>query len=525
MAWPRRPRARLGGRDRGAALLVALAFVGAGAFGSSLAAEEAGGGGRVDAMRRGKIAVGEGAVSQDPRVRREAFARALPEFRAVLDEGPSAPPERLAQARTWIRQLRAEQEPNRLLERALEIRVLVVLCPLEGVVRRFNAEKYRALAYKVRDREDPEIARQVRERSYERVRIGTSFGVEDRNHLKGWLDRAVSLVFDWSRGDLALDFRVESISGRVSDLRERRGSGRGLWLLGDPPRGEDGPANADPAQVLEKIERLSPGDADVVLLVPKYERGGEALPRPSANAERRARFAPWDGRTPIAHLAFESRPDGKATDGAALERTFALDVVDRVYEALRQSAVRYRTGGDPQRALESEAVEGAAPWWPPSDETLRIGYRELPVGEELYAEVFGSWISPGMVGDALALPRAFRSAKRVRVDRAAAACVDGDVSSGRRATTESPIVTGPEGLPANVRIRLEPDGDGADGPGEERVLAPAAPGRGGVPIRFALAGPLKIRRVSIEVLEGEEDDETALPRSVDVREVMFFDEP
>ncbi len=490
-----------------------------------------------DPMRRGKVVVGEGAVSPDPRVRREAFARALPEFRAVLDEGPVASPDRLAEARAWIRQLRAESDGNSS-EATSVVRVLVVLCPLEGVIRRFNAEKYRALAYKVRDREDPEVARKVRERSFEDVRIGTNFGIEDRNHLKAQVERAERHVAEWSRGELRFEMRVESISGRVSDLRSRPGAGRSLWLLGNPRGREGGKKNTGPPEVYEKLERLNPEDADVVLLVPKYERGDDALPRPSVRQEQRARFRPWRGRTPVAHLGFEARPDGKAVDGAVQERTFALEIVDRVFEALRQSAVRVSLGSDLAEACSDEALEKAAGWWPPCHEKLRIGYRELPVGAEWYEEVLGSWVSPSMIRAAIGLPRVVDGAVRVRTGRVASECFDGDLSTGLRAGAGEPLriemrspvsatavvlVTGPAGLPAGTLVRLEAASGSEAAPGETLELA--EPLRGGVPIRFDLDGELKIGGLSIEVQSGEEDGDSDHPVPVDLREVAFFHEP
>lgn len=482
-------------------------------------------------LEQGKIAIGEAVFETDPAVARARFQAARRAFEQVLDQGLAAPAEVLREARDYITQLGNELEDNRLIGKAVPLRVLVVPCNLEGTLQRFNREKYRELAYKIRDRSDPEIARKVREKSIETVRVATTWSVEDRNYLRGALDRAARLFFEWTRGAGRLEFDMQPLTKRISDLRLRRGGGRALWLLGttEARAGDQGDE-----EILERLKKLSPGRYDFVLLVPKYERGDDVLEKPSRSSEERARFAPVDGSVGIGYLALDARSDGKKQDGAVVDRSFEIAIVDRVYELLREAVTRDcgAVAADWSAAFNPAKIDGLDAWLPPCTDPLKRGYREFDRGEPFYREVLGNWVSPGMLRAATRLTSALReSRKTVASGPLAAAICDRDPRSGVPLEVGSPfridlrgapraravgiLLGGP--APAAMRGQLVVEGD--EGELRRPFTIPANPGR---PFRVAIADePLKIRRITIEILNGGPVDEG--PGSVDVREVLLFE--
>ncbi len=474
----------------------------------------------------GKVSVGRAVFETDPQRRRQSFEEASRHFSLVLDHGLVATKDERDEARDYLRQLQQEIDANRLADRAHSIRVLVVTCNLDGSITRRNDEKYRALAYKVKDRKDPELARRVYEKSLETVRIRTTWTAEDRNHLRAALERAAALVFRWSRGRVRPEFKVESLTTRIDDLRRQRRS-RGMWLLGDPPDDRKKTKQDAPPEVLKAIEKFGPGKYDFVLLAPKYEKGDDSLRQPGWAAEAATAFAPIDGRVRVGHLSLEAHGDGRKADGKTEEPPFDLVVVDRLY-ALMREAIAVDAGGYPsgERFVPSR-VQGLADWIPPFDRTLKRGFREYPRGEALYEEVLGAYFTEGMFEASSRLTRAFREAARLRPTDLGRPMADGDPSTGmklrrgrtldlelRSATSARALgillgVAPGKGDPVPLAVRIETP----EGPKRYTLEAPLRPG----PHRLALPDSLKIRALSIEFM-----DEVESPDSVEVREILFW---
>lgn len=471
-------------------------------------------------LAEAKALVGAGVVASDPRERRRAFEAANRQFGTVLDAGPDTEVSWLEEARDYRRALQTGIDANRLAENAVTWRVLVVACNLDGTIRRFNRERYRELAYKVKDRQDPKAAARAREMAMETIRIGTEWNVEDRNYLRSELQRAASFVFDWSRGAIRLEFEIQPLTKRIRDLRSRRGGGRAMWLLGDP---DARAGDAGPEEILERIDRFRPESYDLVLLAPKYERGDDALPKPSASSEEGMAFAPIGGRVPVRHLALAARDDGKKLDGSVAAPPFAIAIVDRVYAGMRDSLARayLRTGYD--GPADAAAVARLSSWLPPFDRELERGYHVIQRGEAWYREVLGTWISRGMADSAGAIARAFADAERVRSDGDVSAWFDRDPRTGAvlagdaaqavvlraaKSASEITLVLG-RALEPDTRIRLVL-GDGVT------LEGPSKPGPSAL-IRLQMPEPLKIREFSIETVC--EDAPTS--GAVDLREILL----
>jgi len=472
-------------------------------------------------VRQGKVAVGEAVFAPDPRDRRAAFARAERAFESVLEHGLRAEAAALEEARAYLRELHTELEPNRLEDRAIPVRVLVVACGLDGEITRMNWEKYRTLAYKARDRSDPEEARRIREKSLETVRVRTSVSPEERARLEAHLERAARAFFEWSRGRARLEIELRTVSGRIRDLRQR--GGRALWVLGTAAerRGARGPE-----EILDEIRRMHPEQYDFVLVVPDYERGDDALPAPSDDAERAATFEPLDGVIGIAHLALMARGDGRKEDGFDERPDYWLRVIDRVYELLRAAIVRDAGGAGVGEPLRPRRVQGLDAWLPAPDRELVVGYKRYPPGQAFYGEVFAHWFGPGMFRGATRATSDLRSSRAMRIRSGDPPLVDRDLRTGGRLAPASPLRL-EFGRPSEVGaiglvfgsahtelVEVAVTVDTAEEAHAVKRVGSLQPGRAW---RFALPSKLKIHGLSIELRRVE-----ATPTPVELREILFW---
>ncbi|MBI1853759.1 MAG: hypothetical protein HYR85_25770 [Planctomycetes bacterium] len=346
-----------------------------------------------DCLRQAKVALGGAVEGSDPRSREQVFREAEALFEHVIDRSPDSTHVQRNDARDFLRAIHLDLPPNRIPEKAVTLRTLVLLVTIEGESQKFDRKKFNDLSQKMKNKRDPKEFEKLVAQCTTKVSVKTAFTSEDEKYVKRKMDEAAALLFEWSRGKLALDVTIDKLPHRIAPTPDKPGR-HGFW----PPAPFTGPERGRPEEeLLATLAGRHGPPPDVVVLLPKYEKGDDELPGPDDAAELGAHYAPLFGRTAIAHARLYTAPSEAASDGNVKISPMEERIVTRILLGVEPLLFANLGSANPDYRADATGRPPKAPDLLPDLGTkLKVGYQEHPPGRSLLREVLSNYLTHDM---------------------------------------------------------------------------------------------------------------------------------
>jgi hypothetical protein len=401
-------------------------------------------------LHRAKVSLGAATLGADPHGRDAVFRDAELLFEHVIDRAPDSTREQRDEARDFLRAIHLDLPPNRIPEKAVTLRALVLEVTIEADVQKFDRKKFNDLSQHMKNKRDSKEVEKLMAQCTSKATVKTTFGADDEKYLKRKTDEAAALLFDWSRGKLALDVTIDKLPRRLAPSPEHP-ERHGFW----PPASFAGPARDRPEEdLLAYLAGKRGSPPDLIVLVPKYEKGDDDIPGPDDAAELAARFAPLFGRTAIAHARLYYPPAEAASDGNLKVSPMDERLLARIVRALEPLLFANLGCTNPDWRVEGSGRPKASDLLPDPSAKLKVGYQEFVPGRSLLREILSSFLTHDMSAAIVRTAHELDGRREPVFSRVSSpppgALFDGDLSTAYRFPSVNAPMTVELARPTNV---------------------------------------------------------------------------